>query len=336
MLILGIESTCDETSCAIVEDGNKIRSLVIDSQIPIHEKFGGVVPELASRKHLEAIIPTIRRALEQASCPKNALDAIAVAQGPGLIGSLLVGIQAAKALSFALHIPLIAINHIEAHLYAAMMDVLHLSSYFPALGLIVSGGHTTLLKIDDIGVYAPLGHTIDDAAGEAFDKVSKILGKGYPGGPIVEKLAETGNPHAYPFKAGVVKNDPLSFSFSGLKTAVLYTFQKSSSANIADIAASFQEAVFQSICEKIKHAKELFPAKAIFFGGGVTQNMAFRKKMAHTFTTLPLFFPKPELCQDNAAMIAGLAYHTYKRNPRDEKDGLVPITSGIFSRKATK
>ncbi len=328
MLVLGIETTCDETAAALVQDGKNIVSHVIASSAQAHEIFGGVVPELASRYHIEAIIPAIENCLQRSPFTLKDVDLIAVAKGPGLIGSLLVGIQTAKALSWALQKPLIGINHIEAHLYASMMLTENLSSYLPALGLIISGGHTTLLNIHDIGSYSIIGQTVDDAAGEAFDKVAKMLGLGYPGGPKVEALAKRGNSQAFNFKAGTIKNDPHSFSFSGLKTAVLYAFQKISDPteqDLCDICASFQEAVLANLCLKIKNAINLFHQKALFCGGGVSQNIALRERFQQTFP-IPIFWPPKDLCLDNAAMIAGLAYHQWQKHPIDEKFTLTPST----------
>jgi N6-L-threonylcarbamoyladenine synthase len=335
VLVLGIETTCDETAAALVQDGRTIISHVIASSAQAHEIFGGVVPELASRYHIESIIPTIQSCLNQSPYTLEDIDLIAVAKGPGLIGSLLVGIQTAEALSWALQKPLIGINHIEAHLYASMMTTPDLSPYLPSLGLIISGGHTTLLNIHDIGSYSVIGQTVDDAAGEAFDKVAKMLNLGYPGGPQVEALAKQGNSQAFNFKAGTIKNDPHSFSFSGLKTAVLYAFQKISSPthqDLCNICASFQEAVLANLCLKIKTAINLFQPKALFCGGGVSQNAALRERFQQV-VPLPLFWPPKDLCLDNAAMIAGLAYHQWQKNPIDEKFGISPSTQVFLGKK---
>ena len=335
MIVLGIESTCDETSVAIVHSGRRILSHLIASQAAQHSIYGGVVPELASRYHIEAIIPLIEQALHQAHLSLTDIDLVAVAKGPGLVGSLLVGIQTAKALSWAIDRPLVGVNHVEAHLYASMMAIDSMEQYVPGIGVILSGGHTTLLHVEDVGKYTLIGQTVDDAAGEAFDKVATMLGLGYPGGPIVERKARSGNPKAFPFKGGKVKGKPLQFSFSGLKTAVLYTIQdltaqgKLSEQAICDLCASFQQAAIRDLSAKIHIACEQYPPKALFLGGGVTQNAALRGHFAAKFS-YPLFWPPAELCLDNAAMIAGLGYHTYRRTGRDERFTLEPQTRIAF------
>ena len=327
--VLGIESTCDETSAAVVRSGNEILSHIIASQAEIHAQFGGVVPELASRHHIDAIIPVVEQCLSNIS-PQE-IDLIAVASGPGLIGSLLVGIQTAKALSWALNLPLVGVNHVEAHLYASMMGVANIEEFFPAIGVILSGGHSTLVHIKGIGEYTMIGQTIDDAAGEAFDKVAKMLSLGYPGGPRVEGKARNGNPEAFSWRAGTIKGQPLNFSFSGLKTAVLYTLRSLqaqgplSDATICDLCASFQHTVIRDLTKKIQRACAEFQPKALFLGGGVTQNAALRSRFASSLG-LPLFWPAPELCLDNAAMIAGLGFHVWRRTLRDETFTLEPQT----------
>lgn len=326
MHILGIESTCDETSCAIVVDGKKILSNVINSQIDIQAPYGGVVPELASRHHIEVISKVVHDALEQADCTLDDIDVIAVAKGPGLIGALLVGIHYAQGLSWSKNIPLIGVNHIEAHLYSALMSIEDSEVQFPSLGVVLSGGHTSLVRIDDYGVYTLLGQTQDDAIGEAFDKVAKMLGQPYPGGPHIERLAKEGNPNSYAFRCGQMKNAPLDFSFSGIKTSVLYklfgndlskTLKDISDGEIQNAAASFQHAAFSDIVQKIDRALTTFDCQALYFGGGVTQNRYLRDLVAGKFS-LPCHFPPKELCLDNAAMIAGLGYYAYKANPIDE------------------
>lgn len=301
--ILGIESTCDETSIAIVEDGHKILSHLISSQASVHQQFGGVFPEIASRLHVTALPPLLKEALSQAELTLKDIDAIAVAYGPGLLGALLVGLQFAKGLAIGLNKPLVGVNHVEAHLFAASMNQ---TPTFPALGVVVSGGHTTLLHIKEIGSYQVLGETIDDAIGESFDKVAIMLGLSYPGGPLVEKLAREGNAQTYPFKSGKVQEKPLSFSFSGLKTAVLQTVKNHPDANRADIAASFQECVFKDLLAKITLALKQTGASSLLIGGGVANN----KRLQQLLKELPVsvYFPPADLTLDNAAMIAGLGF----------------------------
>lgn len=315
MIVLGIESTCDETAASIVVDGKKILSEVISSQVDLHNIYGGVVPELACRRHIEVIIPVIDEALEKAGCTIDAIDLIAVAYGPGLIGPLFVGLQTAKGIAFALDKPIIGVNHVEAHLYAALMS--HDEPVqFPALGVVLSGGHTNLIRIDELGSYKLLGKTVDDAVGEAFDKVAKMLNLPYPGGPAVEALAKNGDPHKFTFKAGNVKANPLDFSFSGLKTAVLYA-KKEGDINDpqfkADLAASFQEAAFKDIILKTKRAAEETGAKTVVFGGGVTNNQEIRRLFQVRCPNLKTIWPTLNLTLDNATMIAGLGYQLYQK-----------------------
>lgn len=302
-LILGIESTCDETSIALVEDGRHILSHIISSQAAVHEQFGGVFPEIASRLHVAALPLLLQKALKEADSSLSQIDGIAVAYGPGLLGALLTGLNFAKGLAIGLHKPLIAVNHIEAHLFAATMQEM---PPFPSLGVVISGGHTTLLKIDALGSYQVLGETIDDAIGESFDKVAIMLGLRYPGGPEIEKLALQGNARAYPFKSGKVQDHPLHFSFSGLKTAVLQTLKNHPDAVKADIAASFQETVFQDLLAKISLALSMTGARSLLIGGGVANNCYLQSLLKRL--PIPLFLPPPALTLDNAAMIAGLGY----------------------------
>lgn len=320
MLTLGIESTCDETSCAIVKNGREILSNVVASQIDLHAEYGGVVPELACRRHVDMMLPVIKKALHEAQLSFNDIDLIAVAKGPGLVGALLIGLNAAKGLALALKKPLIGVNHVEAHLYAALMSNAN-APKFPCLGVILSGGHTVLLLMHAIDKFSLISQTADDAIGEAFDKVAKLLKLPYPGGPQIEKLAQSGDPHKYPFRGGKVKGSPLSFSFSGLKTAVLYTLAgPTGSRDILatpeekqDIAASFQFAAFEDISKKTLLAAKQYGLTDIVFGGGVTNNrflrLHFAKIAAHSH--LNLFWPTFELSLDNAAMIAGLGHHQY-------------------------
>ena len=337
MLVLGIESTCDETAVAVVKDGKEILSNLVSSQIDLHQQFGGVVPELACRRHVEVFLPLIKEAIQQAKVSLDEINLIAVAHGPGLIGALLIGLNAAKALGLALNKPFIGVNHIEAHLYAAIMCQKEPVS-FPALGVILSGGHTSLVHIEAIGKYATISQTVDDAIGEAFDKVAKLLGLPYPGGPVIESLAKKGDPHTFPLKPGKVKTHPLHFSFSGLKTAVLYALkgQNAESAIVltekikCDMAASFQRAAFQDILEKTKAAAKSKNLTRILFGGGVTNSLTLRKLFAEEAAEFDQFFPTQDLSLDNAAMIAGLGYHTYQRKGSGDSLDLDPLTRISF------
>ena len=333
MLVLGIETTCDETACALVRDGKEILCNVIASQTDLHAQYGGVFPELACRRHIDILIPVIADALKKADVTQNQIDLIAVAKGPGLIGALLIGLNAAKALSLAWEIPFVGVNHVEAHLYAAIMA--QENPTFPALGVVVSGGHTFLARIEAVGNYTMIGSTVDDAIGEAFDKVAALLDLPYPGGPVIEKLAQKGDPTRYAFKPGKVKGRPYDFSFSGLKTNVLYTVKganndKKASSIIGDeekphIAAAFQEAALSDITEKALRAAAEHSCHAIFIGGGVSHNQRLRMLFAAQ-SSLPVFWPPAGLSLDNAAMIAGLAYpHFLKKGEGDPID-LEPMT----------
>ena len=318
MHVLGIETTCDETACAVVVDGKKILSNVIRSQVEQHNAFGGVVPELACRCHIDAIGPVFTEALQRAGITLDQIDRIAVAKGPGLIGALLIGINFAKSLAWATNKPLVGVNHIEAHLYAAIMShdaplQFPAPMQFPALGMVLSGGHTSLVLIHEVGRYQLIGQTIDDAIGEAFDKTAKILGLGYPGGPLIELLAKKGDPKRFAFKAGVVKENPWDFSFSGIKTAVLYTMRKINAPTeqeIADIAASFQEAVFHDVRKKLEKAIAHYGCSEVYLGGGVTQNKTLRSLLEQHFSC---HWPQSDLCLDNAAMIGALGFYQMRR-----------------------
>ncbi len=331
MLVLGIESTCDETACAIVRDGKDILSNVVSSQIDLHREFGGVVPELACRRHVDILIPVIDEALKTAGIALKDIDLIAVAHGPGLIGALLLGLNTAKALSLALNKPFIGVNHIEAHLYAAMMSQTE-SISFPTLGVVLSGGHTSLVLINSIGSYTLLGQTIDDAIGEAFDKVARILGLPYPGGPEIEALAKLGNASAYPLKPGKVKERPFDFSFSGLKTAALYTLRDHGSSPTIkqDLSASFQKAALTDVINKTLLAADKFDCKTIIFGGGVTNNQTLRTLFQKTNQNLNYIWPASGLSLDNAAMIAGLGYHRYNQKGSGDTLDLQALTSISF------
>lgn len=318
MLVLGIESTCDETACAVVRDGREILSNIVASQIDLHKEYGGVVPELACRRHIDALIPVVDEALEKAGVSLIDIDLFAVAHGPGLIGALLIGLNAAKALALALEKPFVGVNHVEAHLYATYMS--HNQITFPCLGVVLSGGHTALIHMHEVGRYTLIGQTVDDAIGEAFDKVAKILDLPYPGGPHIEALAKQGNKKRFPFKSGTVKGHPFDFSFSGLKTAVLYAVKGQNQKEFAqplsaiekcDIAASFQHAAFSDVVSKAVKAAQQYNCQTVLLGGGVTNNQHLRQQFAESAPHLTLLWPTAGLSLDNAAMIAGLGYHNF-------------------------
>jgi N6-L-threonylcarbamoyladenine synthase len=323
--ILGIETSCDETAAAIVADGRVVKSSVVASQAHLHEKYGGVVPEIASRAHIEKIYPVINEAIQQAGIDKDDIDAIAVANQPGLTIALIVGVTAAKTLSFVWEKPLIAVNHLHAHLQSAMLNEEDLQ--LPAVALIVSGGHTCLYDCRLPLELKLLGSTIDDAAGEAFDKVAAILKLPYPGGPAIEKIAKKGNPKAIKFPVSMLEKDSLDFSFSGVKTAVLYYCRgqdmkgenKVGSMNeqqIADIAASFQWAVIDVLVKKTQRAIKKIAAKTVLLGGGVAANTLLRSRLQDLCDSYKppkklLVAPK-QYCTDNAVMVASLAYYKFK------------------------
>lgn len=311
MLVLGIESSCDEMAVSVVRDGIEILSNVIASQTAEHEDLGGVYPEMAARQHVELLIPTLEKALKEAGIGVKELDLIAVAKGPGLIGPLSIGLTCAKTLSIAWGIPFVGVDHVKSHLYSAMMSNNFYT--FPSLGVVVSGGHTFIAYLRDFDQMDLIGTTVDDAIGEAFDKVATLLGLPYPGGPHIEELARAGDPNRYCYKPGKVKGKPWHFSFSGLKTNVLYTVKGQngdkraesviSEGEMVDVAASFQATALGDIAEKVLRAAKEFDCKAIFFGGGVSCNQKLRDLMEHS--EVPVYFPSKELCTDNAAMIAG-------------------------------
>ena len=316
MVILGIETSCDETAAAVVENGKKILSNVVASQVNLHRKFWGIVPEIASRKHLEIIIPVIKESLKKARIKLKDLDAVAATYGPGLLGSLLVGLTTAKGLAYALEVPFIGINHLEAHLYA---NFLSYPEIIPSLiGLIISGGHTELIYLSKEREYEILGTTRDDAVGEAFDKVARILNLGYPGGPAIEKMAKKGNPQSIDLPLTRFKNNSLDFSFSGIKTAVLYYVRdlekKKAPLSTADIAASFQLKVTQMLSQNLFKAASLKKVRQIILGGGVSANLFLRSFLEKEKPDeLEIFFPPLELCTDNAAMVAACAYPKIKQ-----------------------
>ncbi len=337
MLTLGIETTCDETAVAIVRGTKEILSNKIASQATVHSSFGGVIPELASRMHTEQIIPLLDEALKEANSKLEDIDLISVAYGPGLLGALMVGLQCAKTLAMTLNKPLMGINHIEAHLYAVLMS--HEEEItFPSIGVVLSGGHTTLLYMRSFGDFQLIGQTVDDALGEAFDKVAKMMQLPYPGGPEIEKRAALGDPTVYPIKAGQIKNRPFDFSFSGTKTSVLYNLfgPKGSISKVTltekeinDMAASFQAAVIRDVIKKATLAAKEFNCQNLLFGGGVTNNQALRD--AFEKTDLNLYWPKRELTLDNGAMIAGLAAWRHKNGFKPDGLRLKPVTRIPFT-----
>ncbi|HEX9503462.1 MAG TPA: tRNA (adenosine(37)-N6)-threonylcarbamoyltransferase complex transferase subunit TsaD [Patescibacteria group bacterium] len=314
--ILAIESSCDETAAAVIKNG-KIKSNIIASQAKLHAPYGGVVPEVAARSHITAIIPAINLALKKAKTKLSDLNYIAVTQGPGLMTSLMVGVDTAKALGAALNLPVIPINHLEAHIYANFIDN---TVKFPAIILIVSGGHTLLVEIKKHGAYRILGETVDDAAGEAFDKTAKMLKLGYPGGPQISKLAKTGNPTAFNFPRPMINSGNFEFSFSGLKTAVLYKVQEFKSLNLnlkSDLAASLQQAIVDTLINKLEKSIVRYKPKAIMLGGGVAANGLLRERFKQLAIKYKLkaMVPEFQYCTDNAAMI-GLAAHYRIKNKK--------------------
>ncbi len=309
-LVLGIETSCDETAAALVMGGNDVISSVVSSQIEIHADFGGVVPEIASRAHLDALNPVVARAIVEAGVDDERIDAVACTIGPGLIGALLVGVSAAKSLALAWDVPFIGVNHLEAHLYAAFLEDPSLE--FPLVVLLVSGGHTMLVEMRGHGQYRLLGQTIDDAAGEAFDKVARFLGLGYPGGPAVDVTALNGDPDAIRFPRALSEDrDNLDFSFSGLKTAVMNYVRKHPDVASADVAASFQMAVVDVLVKKARRAAEIIGAKGIVLGGGVAANSLLREEMLGACASAGVrgFLPSRAMCTDNAAMIAAAGWY---------------------------
>ncbi len=317
--ILAIETSCDETAAAVVENGTQMLSNVIASQTDLHAQYGGVFPEVASRKHVELIYAVIRQAMQQAHIGYDDLDAIAVTKGPGLVGSLLVGVNAAKGLALARRKPLIGVNHIEGHIYSLWLTEAAAEIAFPVLTLVVSGGHTELYLMRDHGVYEHLGGTLDDAAGEAFDKVGRLLGLPYPGGPAIDKAATQGNAQAYRFPRAVMQSEHgYNFSFSGLKTAVLRQTKKfdNNRLPVNDLAASFQAAAVESLVSKTVQAAQEHGVTAVHLAGGVSANRALRQMMGQE-TDLPVRYPSPVLCTDNAAMIGAAAYWAFKNGRFD-------------------
>jgi len=345
VLILGIETSCDETAAAVVRDGREVLSNVVASQDALHERYGGVVPEIACRAHVAAIVPGVRESLERAGIGLSQIDAVAVTHRPGLIGSLMIGLTAAKTLAWLLDKPLVGVNHLHAHMYAVMLqapapedgaqtgpDAPRIRPEYPLIGLVVSGGHTSIFYSRTETEHRIIGRTTDDAAGEAFDKVAKILGLGYPGGPPVDRLARSGDRNAVRFPRTYLEPGSLDFSFSGIKTAVLYHcwgqnaigLRRASAADLppplteqerADVAASFQEAVVDVIVDKTVDAARRYRVRWVAVGGGVACNSRLRARLvqAASANDVRVAIPPPRLCLDNAAMVGGIAYHKLRR-----------------------
>lgn len=320
--IMGIESSCDETSIAVVKNGREVLSNVINSQIKIHEEYGGVVPEIASRCHTEVINQLMKESLKESRCTLDDIDAIAVTQGPGLVGALLVGVSYAKGLSYVTGKPLVAVNHIEGHIAGNYLT--HKELIPPFICLIISGGHTHLVNVKSYNDFEILGKTRDDAIGEAFDKVARVVGLGYPGGPKVDNLAKEGNPN---IKLPVTHFENLDFSFSGIKTAVINLNHKDPNINKADLCASFQVAVTEMLITNVKKAVEEYKTDKIVIAGGVSRNSFIRSSFDNLAKELNIkvFYPEPILCTDNAAMIAAAGYYNYINNERaDLKLNAIP------------
>jgi N6-L-threonylcarbamoyladenine synthase len=319
--VLGIETSCDETAASVVVDATTVLSSVVSSQVDLHARYGGVVPEIASRAHVDLLTPVIAQALVEAGCEADGIDAVAATVGPGLIGSLLVGVSAAKALALVWEKPFVGVNHLEAHLYAGFLDDPSLE--LPVVVLLVSGGHTMIVHMEDHGRYRLLGQTIDDAAGEAFDKVARYLGLGYPGGPAIDRIAMEGDPHAIAFPRALAP-DSLDFSFSGLKTAVINHVRRNPDVGTADVAASFQQAVVDVLVDKTRRAADMVGAKGMCLGGGVAANSQLRERFLEACIAdgRHAFVPSRAMCTDNAAMVAAAGHW------RLALDGPTPLDAG--------
>jgi N6-L-threonylcarbamoyladenine synthase len=312
-LILGIETSCDETAVAVVRKGKEVLSNIVASQIDFHKKFGGVVPEIASRKHLELLNSVVDEALARAAVGYRELNGVAVTIGPGLMGSLLIGVAVAKTIAYVKKLPLVGVNHLEAHIYALFLE--HPTLKPPVMVLVVSGGHTSLILMRDHGNYLLVGETLDDAAGEAFDKVAKFLNLGYPGGPVIDQLAKKGNAAAISFPRAMLRTNDFNFSLSGLKTAVLYYVERrkrqSRPISVPDVVASFQAAVVDVLVTKLLESAERFNVFKVALAGGVAANSYLRErlKQACQERKINFYYPKPSLCTDNGAMVAAAGYH---------------------------
>ncbi|MFQ5456138.1 MAG: tRNA (adenosine(37)-N6)-threonylcarbamoyltransferase complex transferase subunit TsaD [Nitrospirota bacterium] len=333
MLILGIETSCDETSAAIVRDGKDVVSNIVFSQEYIHKRYGGIVPELACRRHIEVIDMVVLNCLKDAEISFSDIEAVAVTSGPGLIGALLVGVYFAKGLAYGLQIPLLAINHLDGHIMASFIEDTHIE--FPLVALIASGGHTHLYYVEDILNYKQIGRTLDDAAGEALDKGAKMLGLGYPGGPVIEKLAATGISDKIQFPRAYLSRDSLDFSFSGLKTSLLNYLRNKDSvpeSELPDITASYQQAIIEVLINKTIAAAIRYKVKGIIVAGGVSANSLLRKYLAENASKhgLLLYMPSLQYCTDNAAMIAVAGYHHYLKGRFASLD-MIPEPNMVLS-----
>ncbi len=329
-IVLGIETSCDETAAAIVERGTSVLSSVVSSQVDLHARYGGVVPEIASRAHVDLLLPVVAQAFVEAGLSDTPtpegqpVDAVAATYGPGLVGALLVGVSAAKALALAWDVPFVAVNHLEAHLYAALLEEPDLE--LPLVVLLVSGGHTLLVHMEDHGRYRVLGSTIDDAAGEAFDKVARFLGLGYPGGPAIDRIAVQGDAGAIRFPRPMLGDGTYDFSFSGLKTAVINHVRKHPDATAPDVAASFQDAVVDVLVTKARAAAQEVGARGLCLGGGVAANSLLRERLLEACVEDGIrgFLPSRAMCTDNAAMVASAAWYRWR------SDGPSPLDTGAY------